>query len=68
MKKVYKYPVRITDISTVELPKGAQILHIDAQGDGVYLWALIDVDEKETETITLCCAGTGHPIEENENR
>ena len=61
---VYKYPLRITDIQKVSLPKGAKILCIKNQKEVICLWALVNPDETEFEDAVLRCVGTGHPIEE----
>lgn len=67
MKKVFKYPLIVDDMQTVELPKGSKVLHINKQGgdERLYLWALVDPEESETEGVRIRCAGTGHPIEED---
>lgn len=62
---VYKYPIEITDYQDVTLPKGAKILCIKNQNGIICIWALVNKDENETETIKLRCAGTGHLIEED---
>lgn len=67
MKKVFKYGLSVADMQTVELPKGAKVLRVDTQsngGENLFLWALVNPDEKETESVRIRCAGTGHPIEE----
>ena len=62
---VYKYPLVIADYQNVDLPKGAQILCIKEQHGKICLWALVNPDETETETIKIRCAGTGHTIKES---
>lgn len=59
--KVFKYDVEINDIFTVKLPKGAQVLRVDKQGDWFFMWALVD-PERETEERIFRFAGTGHEI------
>ena len=56
------------DYPTVWLPKGAQIIHIDEQNNSIresrmlYLWAVVDVDEKENVERKFRLAGTGHEL------
>ena len=64
MKKVYKYKLEIADYQTVTLPAGAKILCIKTQHGEACLWALVDPNQEMTEDVTLRCAGTGHPITE----
>lgn len=63
MRTVYKYPVSVSDIFTLELPQGAEILTVQTQGGGVSLWALVDPDAP-TEGVSFRLAGTGHPVRE----
>lgn len=71
MKKIFKYKLQFTDLPTAELPVGAEILTVDKQRDSmenpaeenhVFIWAIIDEDEKQTETRYFRIAGTGHPL------
>lgn len=70
---VYKYPIKIDDIVELELPAGAEILHVEVQKEplsiqkeeaNLYLWALVD-PEKPTLYRRIRIAGTGHTIKEN---
>jgi len=63
MRAVFKYEVPIGDHVSISLPKGAQILSVQAQGDTPYLWALVDPDQPMIER-QFRFAGTGHPITE----
>jgi hypothetical protein len=64
MKKIYKYSVELTDIFTLDMPKGAQILSVQEQYGEPQIWAIVDPKaDKETRRFRLI--GTGHPIEEN---
>lgn len=61
MFKVFKYPVKIGDRFSLELPRSARVLSVAEQNQSVNLWALVDPDES-TETRNFVMAGTGHPI------
>ena len=63
MNKVFKYPVKIEDHVTLEMPKGAKLLSFQCQYDQPCLWALVD-PEAPLESRTFRFVGTGHPIEE----
>jgi len=63
MRTVYKYPVKVDDHFELELPRGAEILTVETQGEAVQLWALVDPAES-TEPRQFRLAGTGHPIED----
>ena len=64
MKAVWKYPFPIIDNVEISLPKGSKILCVKTQKNDLFLWALVDPDENETESVKFRIAGTGHPIEE----
>ena len=57
---VYKYPVYVS--GGIELPAGAELLHVAMQGQyGPYLWALVDPDAK-TAHREIYFVGTGHSM------
>ena len=60
MKTIWKYDVG-ADIFSLEMPKGAQILTIQMQGDSPQLWAMVD-PKVEHELRRFVTYGTGHPI------
>lgn len=62
MKTVWKFevfgPVRFTTV----MPKGAEILSVQRQGEGVQMWALVDPSQPAEER-TFQSFGTGHDID-----
>ena len=66
MLKVYKYEVEMEDYITITLPKHAKILTFDMQGDKLCAWALVNPNSTITEDKIFRIAGTGHPINDNE--
>jgi hypothetical protein len=62
MKKVvYKYPVN-AGADSMELPLGAEILKIDSQDGGVFLWALVSPEQVITATVIFDVVVTGQPF------
>jgi hypothetical protein len=61
MRRVYKYPLEITDTQSLRLPAGAEVLHVGFQGRNLMLWARVD-PEAETVDRWFCVAGTGHSL------
>jgi len=57
MKKIYKYP--LTDIQSVVLPKGAQVLKVGMQGDQMMIWAMVDENPAEFIERKFEVLGTG---------
>lgn len=64
MKRIYRYPLEITDRVTLRLPIGARILSVGPPrgGSGFHLdlWALVDPDA-DGEDRFFCIVGTGNP-------
>ena len=62
MKTIYKYELQV-ETNDVEMPKGAEIIHVAAQGERIFLWAMVDtdflVDEMQWETRPIVVLGTG---------
>lgn len=59
---VWKFPLEIKDFQNILMPKGAKIIHVDAQNDVPCIWALVDAKE-DTESRSFLIHGTGHNIE-----
>ncbi len=62
---VFKYPLQLTDVNHISMPKGAKLLHVGVQMDGPMLWALVDPNQPPA-VRHIRVAGTGHPISFNE--
>lgn len=65
MRTIFKYELRSEDIQEVLMPHMAEVLSIQAQGNDIYLWALVD-PSKEKVKHTFFCFGTGQPIPETQ--
>ena len=62
MRRIWKWKLERTDVQTLDLPKGAEILTVQVQDDIPQLWALIDDSVTETEQRHIGMYGTDHPI------
>ena len=63
MKKIYKYPLEVTDTQFIELPLGAEILTAQMQGNQLCLWAMVNSSPdaiKKNRCIEII--GTGNPV------
>lgn len=63
MKIIYKYSLEITDEQIIRMPKDSKILCVQNQNGVPCIWALIDLDKKES-SITILLKGTGRPFED----
>lgn len=64
MKRIFKYPIQITDRETIEMPGGAKILSAQVQGNTICLWAEVDT-EMVPQPRTIAVYGTGNPMPED---
>jgi hypothetical protein len=63
MKRIYKYPLALTDTQFVELPLGAEILTAQMQGDQLCLWAMVNtLPEAIKKNRRIEIIGTGNPV------
>lgn len=60
-KTIWKFPLKKTDTQNIDIPKGAEILTVQAQGEIPFLWALVD-PQTEMGNRTIEIFGTGHPV------
>jgi len=61
MRVVYKYPIWPGSPAVVDIPAGAEIVHVGEQNSQPVLWALVD-DAAPPEPREFWVYGTGHPI------
>lgn len=59
MQTIYKFPLKVDDLVTVSMPKGATILSLQVQNDIPCIWALVD-EGTEWENRVFRIFGTGH--------
>lgn len=57
---IWKFPLRITDLQSIAMPAGAELLAVQGQGGFFQLWARVDPAARPVRRLIACC-GTGHP-------
>lgn len=66
MKTVYKYKLDYMNaVDVIEMPIGAEILHIEEQRGDVCLWATVDKEEQRVKKREFLFYGTGSPIDDS---
>ena len=66
-RRIWKYPLEITDTQNLMMPEGAEILAAQMQGDTLCLWALVNPDApKQRREIEVL--GTGNPAPDAKRR
>jgi hypothetical protein len=61
-RTIWKYTLDVLDEQVIRMPRGAQVLTIQAQHNRPQIWALVSPDAA-LEARTFACFGTGHPFE-----
>ncbi|MGO3895373.1 DUF7352 domain-containing protein [Brevibacterium aurantiacum] len=61
MRRVFKYPLEVTDRQFIDTFAGWKPLSLQVQGDEVCLWAEVD-DESTTARYRVFVHGTGHAL------
>lgn len=61
-ESVFKYTI-FPGEQAINMALGAELLHVDTQGDVPQLWARVDTHAK-TVNRKICTVGTGHPMPE----
>lgn len=64
MKRIWKFPLAITDVQSVAMPRGARILAVDEQHGALTLWAEVDPSQPKVTRI-IHIIGTGNPMPEH---
>lgn len=65
MQTVWKYP--ITNNTDIRLPKGAKVLSVNFKRKDLYLWCLIDTEEREVEVRKFMTFKTNDDVPKNMN-
>lgn len=62
MITIYKYKIKQETVSTVEMPRSARLLTAKALGSHVWVWAIVDTDDKEREMRKIAVIKTGQEV------
>lgn len=63
-KVIYKYQLKVLGRNEVNMPKGAEILHMEIQGGVPCIWALVDLKEEQVSR-SFDIYMTGQKIRDN---
>ncbi len=61
MKTIHKYPLQATSAQFVEMPAGAESIHVANQHGRPCLWAIVDPSAPQV-AHEVFIAGTGHEL------
>jgi hypothetical protein len=65
--KIFKYELPVLEKVSILLPKGANIIRCDSVEGKCWLWAIVNIDDLETEERIFELYKTGMPIETDIN-
>jgi hypothetical protein len=57
-RRIFKFAIEIRDLSTIFMPRGSVILHVGAQNDNLFMWAICDINAQH-EARHFAVTGTG---------
>lgn len=62
--KVFKYPLKIVERQTIEMPSNSNLMCVQLQGGTPVLYAAVDdlADSADVRNVVIGMAGTGHDI------
>jgi hypothetical protein len=58
---IYKYELALTEKQVIQMPDCAEILSVQIQNGGIFLWALVNPNYKNKDVL-IAIYGTGNPI------
>lgn len=61
-KRVFKYPLEITDSQEVVFDGIVDVLGVAVQGDGLVLYAIVNPDDGRRAKTEVVIRGTGHDL------
>lgn len=61
MRKIYKFPLEVTNEQRVEMPEGSEILCVQMQHGVPCVWA-VGIEGAAKVKRTFAVYGTGHPM------
>jgi hypothetical protein len=61
-KQIWKYKLKNTELQNITMPRYSRILCVQSQKGIPCIWALVDINEKNTETRNIEIFGTGQAI------
>ncbi len=59
--QIWKWPLEVTDLQQVQMPRGAKVLSVQMQYGRPKVWALVDEREPQ-EPRSFATFGTGNPL------
>lgn len=62
MQTIWKFHVPIVDRPIIQMPRGAKVLSVALQNDGVYLWAVVAPGQPEVPR-PFAVVGTGESMD-----
>lgn len=67
MITIWKFRIDVVEQPSADMPVGARVLSVGEQDDEqIYLWALVNTQERRKEKRHFFLFGTGNPIEYGE--
>lgn len=59
--RIWKYELKVTDMQSVAMPGGAEILSVAEQNGMLCMWAMAEVNQRKVDRF-IEIIGTGNPV------
>lgn len=62
-KTIRKFPFKLGDEILIDMPQGAQVIHVQDQGGTPCVWAIVDpAPDRPRRIYKFFVVGTGYPL------
>lgn len=62
MRTIWKYPLKVVDTQTIELPCGSEILSVKDKNGILTMWVELDTYEVKKQDVNISIVSTGSSI------
>ena len=67
MRKIYKYPLEITDTQEILMPQGSRVISVAVQNGILCCWAIVVANSVDIlEPVMIRIYGTGNPMDDRD--
>lgn len=61
-RRIFKYELKLDSVNIVAMPKGAEVISVIEQNNGIMVYAIVDPNETKMEDKVFTIVGTGRDM------
>lgn len=61
-RRIFKYELKLDTVNIVSMPKGAEVISVIEQNNGIVVYAIVDPDETQMVDKVFTIVGTGRDM------